>query len=241
MSLLDRSTGKVSLGRLGRRRTQTLSSFLRPWNNGQHLRFEDRRCKARPRARRSSCYAFVLGWGKWNMGVRVQVRRRHTRTATVDEDQSRAPPGPAGDGVPCLNRCWISMGRCLADRGGLIPAAGLWRHGGQQPKERRGWVYFHAFGFRGVLVGVSCRIPRMGRPSVGVADYLVAGICWALGCGQGRKDSGCSTADDGQTRPGSPAIELRRCLSGPVQHNTASARSNSDIGTRRGIWDGSTD
>jgi hypothetical protein len=117
------------------------------------------------------------------MGVRVQVRRRHIRTTTVDEDQSRAPPGPA-DGVPCLcrNRCWISMGRCLADRGGLIPAAGLWRHGGQQPKEaRRGWVYFHAFGFRGVLVGGSCRgIPRMGRPSVGVADWQAFAGHWGV-------------------------------------------------------------
>lgn len=187
--------GEVSLGRLGRRRTQTLFSFLRPWNNGRHLRFEDRRCKARPRARRSSCYAFVLGWGKWNMGVRVQVRRRHTRTATVDEDQSRAPPGPAGDGVPCLNRCWISMGRCLADRGGLIPATGLWRHGGQQPKEaRRGWVYFHAFGFRGVLVGVSCRVYRewvdpawvwqISRHLLGTGVWSRAERQWLQHCGR---------------------------------------------------------
>ena len=47
MSLLDRSTGKVSLGRLGRRRTQTLFSFLRPWNNGRHLRFEDRKLQGK--------------------------------------------------------------------------------------------------------------------------------------------------------------------------------------------------
>lgn len=38
------------------------------------------------------------------------------------------------------------------------------------------WVYFHALGLLGVLVGGSCRgKPRMGRPSVGVADWQHCG------------------------------------------------------------------
>jgi hypothetical protein len=48
MSLLDRSTGKVSLGRLGRRRKLKLSlAFLRAWNNGRLLRFEDRKLQGK--------------------------------------------------------------------------------------------------------------------------------------------------------------------------------------------------
>jgi hypothetical protein len=61
----------------------------------------------------------------------------------------------------------------------------FWRHGGQQPKEARGarmgcaWAYFHAFGFRGVIVGGSCRDkPRMGRPGVGVADWQALAGHW---------------------------------------------------------------
>jgi hypothetical protein len=96
VSLLDRSTGKVSLGRLGRRRTQTLFSFLRVWNNGRHLlRFEDRSLQGKAKGP-----ALLLRWDGANGRHGGASKRRHTGTSAVDEYQSRAPPGPAGDGAP---------------------------------------------------------------------------------------------------------------------------------------------
>jgi hypothetical protein len=63
----------------------------------------------------------MLGDGHMDMGA--GGGRRHTRTSPVGEDQSKAAPGPAGDGAPCLSRhrCWISMGRCRGGQGRHIP------------------------------------------------------------------------------------------------------------------------
>lgn len=125
MSLLDRSTGKVSLGRLGRRRKLKLS--LAFCGHGTTAGMFDSRiasCKARPRARRC-CYACVLGWGRMGHGG-VSKKAAH-------RDQHGGRGSIAGStracwrwrSLPSRHRCWISMGRCLAGRGWLIPAAGL--------------------------------------------------------------------------------------------------------------------
>ncbi len=102
-SLLDRSTGKVGLGRLGRStETQTLFRFLRAWNNGRHLRFEDRMLQGKAQGPALlPPYACVLRGGRMGHGG-ASKQAGHTRTSTMDEDQSRPPPGPAGDGAACL-------------------------------------------------------------------------------------------------------------------------------------------
>jgi hypothetical protein len=71
----------------------------------------------------------------------------------------------------------------------------------------------------------------------------LAGTLLGTRCGQERKDSGPATAGGGQPDQDLYFVTIapRPILPGPVQSSTASARSNSDLGTRRGIKDGSTD
>jgi hypothetical protein len=132
----------------------------------------------------------VLGAGSWDawdghMDMGAGGGRRHTRTSLVGEDQSKAAPGPAGDGAPCLSRhrCWISMGRCRGGQGGHIPALEEPR---QEPGRGGSVGPFHSFrvegawGQNGVLDGWGGEgrgsgqgrgVPPMGQASMGVADW----------------------------------------------------------------------
>ena len=78
----------------------------------------------------------------------------------------------------------------------------------------------------------------MGRPSVGVADWQAFAGHWGV------VKNGKTVVQHCGRRSNQTRISSDRTpdfFQGLCSTTTASARSNSDIGTRRGIWDGSTD
>ena len=112
MSLLDRSTGKVSLGRLGRRRTQTLFSFLRPWNNGRHLRFEDRRCKGKAKGPALLLLRLRAGMGQMEHGG------ASTSKKAAHQDRHGGRGSIAGSTRACWR--WRSLPESMLDLDGPL-------------------------------------------------------------------------------------------------------------------------